>query len=133
MFIWFYWIRNKKFNLQVMSVKKGFHFPPQALKIPPSRPFGLFLKIYPCIYKPSRNFREVIELPLLNPELFLRVGITPPKVSINYFSGLKLSPPPHPGIVCVFHWSGTNGSLSLIWKMNIFFEGGGMKDKTLQI
>lgn len=26
-----------------------------------------------------RELREVIELPLLNPELFLRVGITPPK------------------------------------------------------
>jgi ATP-dependent 26S proteasome regulatory subunit len=28
-----------------------------------------------------RELREVIELPLLNPELFKRVGITPPKVS----------------------------------------------------
>ncbi len=27
-----------------------------------------------------RELREVIELPLLNPELFQRVGITPPKV-----------------------------------------------------
>ena len=27
-----------------------------------------------------RELREVIELPLLNPELFMRVGITPPKV-----------------------------------------------------
>lgn len=26
-----------------------------------------------------RELREVIELPLMNPELFLRVGITPPK------------------------------------------------------
>ena len=26
-----------------------------------------------------RELREVIELPLLNPELFMRVGITPPK------------------------------------------------------
>jgi SpoVK/Ycf46/Vps4 family AAA+-type ATPase len=29
-----------------------------------------------------RELREVIELPLLNPELFKRVGITPPKVYI---------------------------------------------------
>jgi hypothetical protein len=28
-----------------------------------------------------RELREVIELPLLNPELFKRVGITPPKVN----------------------------------------------------
>ena len=27
-----------------------------------------------------RELREVIELPLLNPELFMRVGIVPPKV-----------------------------------------------------
>lgn len=26
-----------------------------------------------------RELREVIELPLMNPELFMRVGITPPK------------------------------------------------------
>lgn len=29
-----------------------------------------------------RELRESIELPLMNPELFLRVGIKPPKVSI---------------------------------------------------
>ena len=28
-----------------------------------------------------RELRESIELPLMNPELFLRVGIKPPKVS----------------------------------------------------
>ena len=31
-----------------------------------------------------RELREVIELPLLNPELFLRVGITPPKGVLLY-------------------------------------------------
>jgi len=31
-----------------------------------------------------RELREVIELPLLNPELFLRVGITPPKGCLLY-------------------------------------------------
>lgn len=30
-----------------------------------------------------RELREVIELPLTNPELFIRVGIKPPKVSIR--------------------------------------------------
>lgn len=29
-----------------------------------------------------RELREVIELPLTNPELFIRVGIKPPKVSM---------------------------------------------------
>merc|ERR1712108_106725 len=31
-----------------------------------------------------RELREVIELPLLNPELFMRVGITPPKGCLLY-------------------------------------------------
>ena len=31
-----------------------------------------------------RELRESIELPLMNPELFLRVGIKPPKVSILF-------------------------------------------------
>lgn len=31
-----------------------------------------------------RELREVIELPLLNPELFVRVGITPPKGCLLY-------------------------------------------------
>lgn len=31
-----------------------------------------------------RELREVIELPLMNPELFLRVGITPPKGCLLY-------------------------------------------------
>merc|ERR1712002_61690 len=31
-----------------------------------------------------RELREVIELPLLNPELFLRVGITPPKGCLSW-------------------------------------------------
>ena len=33
------------------------------------------------------SYREVIELPLLNPELFMRVGITPPKVSLKISVG----------------------------------------------
>ena len=32
----------------------------------------------------NRELREVIELPLLNPELFLRVGIKPPKGVLLY-------------------------------------------------
>lgn len=31
-----------------------------------------------------RELREVIELPLMNPELFMRVGITPPKGNFFY-------------------------------------------------
>ena len=31
-----------------------------------------------------RELREVIELPLLNPELFMRVGIVPPKGCLLY-------------------------------------------------
>lgn len=31
-----------------------------------------------------RALRESIELPLMNPELFLRVGIKPPKVNIRF-------------------------------------------------
>ena len=30
-----------------------------------------------------RELRESIELPLMNPELFLRVGIKPPKVTVG--------------------------------------------------
>lgn len=33
-----------------------------------------------------RELREVIELPLTNPELFTRVGIKPPKVTILIIS-----------------------------------------------
>lgn len=31
-----------------------------------------------------RDLREAIELPLLNPEIFLRVGIKPPKVGLRF-------------------------------------------------
>lgn len=31
-----------------------------------------------------RELRESIELPLMNPELFLRVGIKPPKVTTSF-------------------------------------------------
>lgn len=32
-----------------------------------------------------RELRESIELPLMNPELFIRVGIKPPKVKLLFF------------------------------------------------
>jgi 26S proteasome regulatory subunit T4 len=35
-----------------------------------------------------RELRESIELPLMNPELFLRVGIKPPKVNSTIGSNL---------------------------------------------
>ena len=39
-----------------------------------------------------RELRESIELPLMNPELFLRVGINPPKVILHlYMQFLKWS------------------------------------------
>lgn len=38
-----------------------------------------------------RELREVIELPLTNPELFIRVGIKPPKVSQAVLSGITLA------------------------------------------
>lgn len=37
-----------------------------------------------------RELRESIELPLMNPELFLRVGIKPPKVLFFYLRILDL-------------------------------------------
>lgn len=37
-----------------------------------------------------RELRESIELPLMNPELFLRVGIKPPKVS-KHFGSIKFN------------------------------------------
>lgn len=43
-----------------------------------------------------RELREVIELPLMNPELFLRVGIKPPKGVLLY------GPPGRTVFVCVF-------------------------------
>ena len=39
-----------------------------------------------------RELRESIELPLMNPELFLRVGIKPPKVSIKYLIMFEFLP-----------------------------------------
>jgi 26S proteasome regulatory subunit T4 len=38
-----------------------------------------------------RELREVIELPLLNPELFIRVGIKPPKGVLLYGPPVPLS------------------------------------------
>lgn len=35
-----------------------------------------------------RELRESIELPLMNPELFLRVGIKPPKVITLFYNVL---------------------------------------------
>jgi ATP-dependent 26S proteasome regulatory subunit len=43
-----------------------------------------------------RQLREVIELPLLNPELYQRVGISPPK-------GVLLYGPPGTGKARYFH------------------------------
>ena len=37
-----------------------------------------------------REIRETVELPLMNPELFLRVGIKPPKVNINAYTCIRL-------------------------------------------
>ena len=37
-----------------------------------------------------RKLREVIELPLINPELFLRVGIKPPKGVLLYGPPLRI-------------------------------------------
>jgi ATP-dependent 26S proteasome regulatory subunit len=37
-----------------------------------------------------RELRESIELPLMNPELFIRVGIKPPKVSFYVFPFFSL-------------------------------------------
>ena len=39
-----------------------------------------------------RELRESIELPLMNPELFIRVGITPPKGVLLYGRGLPSFP-----------------------------------------
>ena len=39
-----------------------------------------------------RELRESIELPLMNPELFLRVGIKPPKVILYVV-----------GVLCIFN------------------------------
>lgn len=38
-----------------------------------------------------RELRESIELPLMNPELFLRVGIKPPKVITFHYSTWSLT------------------------------------------
>ena len=46
-----------------------------------------------------RELREVIELPLLNPELFQRVGITPPKGCLLYGP---------PGNYAVINWLKTD-------------------------
>jgi hypothetical protein len=53
-----------------------------------------------------RELRESIELPLMNPELFVRVGIKPPKVT-KFFS-LPPSPPPPPFYI---HWQHFNLTL----------------------
>ena len=51
-----------------------------------------------------REIRESIELPLLNPELFQRVGINPPKVQL-----LRRRP------LCVGHMPATHGSALVCW------------------
>lgn len=48
-----------------------------------------------------RELREVIELPLTNPELFIRVGIKPPKVCTSTL------------VVCVFYWKAC-GSVAMV-------------------
>lgn len=49
--------------------------------------------------KQIRELREVIELPLINPELFLRVGIKPPK-------GVLLYGPPGTGKTLLARYDG---------------------------
>lgn len=54
-----------------------------------------------------RELRESIELPLMNPELFLRVGIKPPKVIILFLFALihtfcSIIPPHCGGIYFTF-------------------------------
>ena len=68
---------------------------PEMLLIQLSVPPSLFLKMLNSFNRDFKTFpgglseqirelREVIELPLLNPELFQRVGITPPKGCLLY-------------------------------------------------
>lgn len=46
-----------------------------------------------------RELREVIELPLTNPELFIRVGIKPPKVCTFFFFSQACGPPRGRGVL----------------------------------
>lgn len=58
-----------------------------------------------------RELRESIELPLMNPELFIRVGIKPPKVAkFSLFS----SPPPLPQKKTLFYIHGQYVHLTLV-------------------
>lgn len=50
-----------------------------------------------------RELREVIELPLLNPELFLRVGIKPPKGVLLY------GPPGIQSLFMIRYWQDIAG------------------------
>lgn len=69
-----------------------------------------------------RELREVIELPLKNPELFLRVGIKPPK-------GVLLYGPPGTGktllaraVASGLETNFLKGTALLIWPINIFSD-----------
>lgn len=60
-----------------------------------------------------RELREVVELPLLNPDLFKRVGITPPKGNLpnqrHSFSKFRL-----PALRSTGYWKNSSGQVRIL-------------------
>ena len=60
-----------------------------------------------------RELRESIELPLMNPELFLRVGIKPPRVSCSMAPPAQVRPDPGQAVAAARNTT----SLSLCYEL----------------
>ncbi|OBZ74244.1 26S protease regulatory subunit 10B [Grifola frondosa] len=71
-------------TLPVAKLKTGIRVDPMVYKMSLEDPGGASFAGIGGLGEQVRELREVIELPLLNPELFQRVGITPPKGVLLY-------------------------------------------------
>ncbi|KAG5219892.1 26S proteasome [Salix suchowensis] len=71
-------------TLPVAKLKAGHEFDPLVYKMSLEDPGGASFAGIGGLGEQVRELREIIELPLLNPELFQRVGIKPPKGVLLY-------------------------------------------------
>ncbi|KAJ7695001.1 26S proteasome regulatory complex ATPase RPT4 [Mycena olivaceomarginata] len=71
-------------TLPVAKLKSGTQVDPMVYKMSLEDPGGASFAGIGGLGEQVRELREIIELPLLNPELFTRVGIKPPKGVLLY-------------------------------------------------